>query len=91
MELCNFKDMLGKPNEGVHRYNALADWLMTIVMAIILGTITWFIDSKINIEKPIPILFSIFLWFTILYILAIFFHYIFCVKSRVSIFLGLTS
>lgn len=58
----------------------------TIVISVIIGFIVWHFEKK---KSKIPLGFSIFICFVCIYVLAIFLHYIFCVKSRVSIFLGL--
>lgn len=79
---CKFAESLGRPNEGAHRYNAVLDWVMTLVIAGVLG----FATSKL---VDVPPLFAVFLWFVVLYLLAIFLHWVFCVKSRVSVFLRL--
>jgi hypothetical protein len=93
MPYCKYFESLGIPNKGVHKYGAVADWIMTIILALILGSITWHVDKLIkkNSNKvPIPFVFSCFILFIVLYCSAIFLHYLFCVKTRVNIFLGIT-
>lgn len=80
---CKYSEILGVPGKGAHKYGAALDWILTILAAVIIGTIIWHFDHKV------PLGFSIFITFVCLYILAIILHYVFCVKSRVSIFLGL--
>lgn len=71
--LCKYKDILGKPNQGIHSYRlfgvAIADVTMTIVAA--------FIFSKI---------FHYNFWYTliILFLLGIFLHHIFCVRTTID-------
>lgn len=70
--LCNYKDSLGIPGKGVHTHLfgiAIVDVIMTIIGAYLL--------SKILPFKFITILIFLFL-------LGIFLHRIFCVKTTVD-------
>ena len=71
--LCKYKDILGKPNEGIHKYRifniAIFDVLLTIFVAFI---ISFF--SKINF----------FLILILLFIAGIILHRIFCVRTTVD-------
>jgi hypothetical protein len=73
MNLCAYKDALGKPGQGIHSYRlfgvAIVDVLFTIFAAII---IAYF--SKYNFVK---ILISLF-------ILGIILHRLFCVRTTVD-------
>jgi len=73
MSLCKYKDALGKPNQGIHSYRlfgvAIADVLMTIVGA--------FIISFVFRVKFITTL-------IVLFLLGIFLHRIFCVRTTVD-------
>ena len=77
MNLCKYKDMLGVPNQGIHSYRlfgvAIADVLMTIVGA--------FIISRIFHVRFITTL-------IVLFLLGIFLHRIFCVRTTVDKLLG---
>jgi hypothetical protein len=70
---CNYKDILGKSNEGVHSIRifnlAIIDILFTIIAAYL-----------------ISIYFSVSFYITLflLFLLGIIFHYIFCVKTTVD-------
>ena len=73
MNLCKYKDALGKPGIGIHSYRifniAIADVIMTLIGAFI---ISYFYNiSFIRI--------SIFL-----FILGIILHRIFCVKTTID-------
>ena len=73
MNLCKYKDALGKPDVGIHSYRifniAIADVIMTFIGAFI---ISYFYNiSFIRI--------SIFL-----FILGIILHRIFCVKTTID-------
>jgi len=73
MSLCKYKDALGKPNEGIHKYRiyniAIADVVMTIIGA-------WIISG---IFKS-----NFFATLLILFLLGIILHKIFCVRTTVD-------
>jgi fatty acid desaturase len=73
MSLCKYKDALGKPNEGIHKYRffniAIADVTMTIIAAFIFSYI-----FKFNFLATLIILF----------LLGIILHRIFCVRTTVD-------
>ena len=73
MNLCKYKDLLGVPNKGIHSYRlfniAIADVIMTIIGAFILS---YFL--KISVWCILPLLF----------LLGIFLHRIFCVKTTID-------
>ena len=70
---CDFKDSLGKPREGIHKYSifdiAIADVIFTIIAALILSYI-----------------FKARFWVTllILFILGIILHRLFCVRTTID-------
>jgi hypothetical protein len=76
MNLCQYKTMLGLPGKGIHSYRigdiAVVDVVLTCIGAFILSY-----------------LFNTSFWKTliVLFILGIFFHRIFCVKTTVDKFL----
>jgi hypothetical protein len=71
--LCRYKDNLGKPNEGIHKYRifniAIVDVIMTLIGAYI---IAYFINYSFG---TIAIL---------LFLLGIFLHRLFCVRTTVD-------
>ena len=73
--LCKYKDVLGKPKEGIRFYRffniAVVDFLGTIVIAFI---ISLFFSYKYSF--PIITI--------ILFLLGIFLHYIFCVNTTIN-------
>ena len=76
--LCKYKDIFGKPNSGIHRYRlfdiAVVDVLFTFLGAFL---ISFFI--KVNF----------FLALSILFVLGIFLHRIFCVHTTIDKYLSL--
>ena len=82
MFLCKYSTSLGVPGEGNHANGAILDWLFTFFGAIIIGTM-------ISYYKNTPLIFTIFITFIIIYIIGIFLHWLFCVKTRVNKYLGL--
>lgn len=86
MSLCDYKDIFGAPNTGLHSYRltlngieqngkglAFIDILFTLIGAILLS----FYFKKIN-------WFKIFIF---LFILGIIFHLLFCVKTPITTFI----
>ena len=73
MDLCKYKDLLGKPNKGIHSYRfmgiAIADVIMTIIGALF---ISFFI------KKPFLLV------LIILFILGIILHRLFCVRTTID-------
>ncbi len=76
MSLCKYKDIFGKPNEGVHKYRifnlAIVDIILTILGAIVL--------SKLLSTNFLLTLFLLFL-------LGIFLHWLFCVPTALNMYL----
>ena len=73
MNLCKYKDALGKPDVGIHSYRifniAIADVIMTFIGAFL-------ISYSLNIS---------FIWTSIfLFSLGIILHHIFCVKTTID-------
>ena len=73
MDLCKYKDILGKPGKGVHKYRlfniAIVDVILTIIGAYLIA---------IFFKWPV-------LYTTIgLFILGIILHRIFCVRTQLD-------
>ena len=71
--LCEYKDILGAPRTGVHRYRifniAVVDVLLTLILAFFIHKMTnW------RLWKVIPITFLV----------GITFHWLFCVDTTVN-------
>jgi len=73
MGLCQYKDIFGKPNEGVHSYRifniAIVDLLFTLIAALLISYYTTYSFIMICI---------------ILLIASLFFHTIFCVDTTLT-------
>jgi len=73
MSLCQYKDALGIPGQGIHSYRfmgiAIVDMIATIVAAVIISFI-----FKFSFIKT----------FILLFIFGEFLHYIFCVKTTIE-------
>lgn len=71
--LCEYKNMFGKPNTGVHSYRlfglAIVDVIMTILAGIIFAKL-----FKLTMWKTVAILF----------LLGIIFHRLFCVRTSID-------
>ena len=79
-QLCKYKNIFGKPDTGVHSYRifniAIVDVLLTILAAIVIAYL-----NKISYVKTTIVLF----------LLGIFIHRIFCVRTTVDKWLFPTS
>ncbi len=73
VNLCKYKNIFGKPNEGVHSYRlfniAIIDLLMTFIVAFL---ISYFFN------------YHTFNVFIILFILGIIMHKIFCIDTTIN-------
>jgi len=71
--LCRYKDIFGKPGEGVHKYRlfniAIVDTVLTIIAA-------WFIARWLNKSFWIVLI--------VLLIIGIIVHRLFCVKTTLT-------
>ena len=74
--LCQYKDILGKPKEGVHQYRifniAIVDLSLTVLVAFLIA-----LYFKLNLFKSSILLIMIFG-------LGILMHYLFCVKTTLN-------
>ena len=74
--LCQYKDIFGKPHQGMHSYRigpfAAVDLLATLVAALIIGFIL-----KTSITQTILI-------FAALWVLGVIFHAVFCVSTPLT-------
>jgi hypothetical protein len=76
--LCKYKDIFGKPKEGVHAYRFLDIAIVDVMLTILLAYgIYRFVGTDF--------------WITLiaLIVLAMVLHWAFCVKTSVSVYLGL--
>lgn len=73
IDLCKYKDALGKPNKGIHSYRfmgvAIVDVIMTLIGAILISYFT----------KYSFLMIAIFL-----FILGIVLHRLFCVRTTID-------
>ena len=71
--LCDYKNILGEPGKGVHKYRifniAIVDVILTIIFA-------YFIAYLLKID--------FFLTLLLLFILGIVLHRVFCVKTTID-------
>lgn len=76
VNLCKYKDIFGKPNEGIHSYRifniAIADLSLTILLAIIVSYIFKY---------------SFIITLIILLLLGVILHRVFCVHTAFNNFL----
>lgn len=73
VDLCKYKDIFGKPNTGAHKYRFFNIAILDVAVTIIAGFLfSWFFKWNV--------------WYTLggLFLLGIFSHRIFCVRSTVD-------
>ena len=75
--LCQYKDILGKPGQGVHSYRIFNIAYVDVLFTIIGAYIIYLFFPKINY----------FLILILLFILGIILHKIFCVRTTIDKFL----
>lgn len=73
MNLCKYKDILGKPNEGVHSYR-MCNFAIVDILATIIGGIL--IAHLFNFNKKNTII--------VLFLIGIILHRLFCVETTVD-------
>jgi len=80
---CQYKDALGKPNEGVHSYRlfgvAIVDLSLTLIGSIILSYFIYGASAKSG-----SLFHSFLIIFIILIILGIIAHRLFCVNTTLN-------
>ena len=71
--LCKYKDMFGKPNQGIHSYRFMGVAIVDVIFTI-LGA--WLISYAWELN----------IWYCLLglFLLGIIMHRIFCVKTKVD-------
>ena len=75
--LCQYKDILGKPGQGVHSYRIFNIAVVDVLFTIIGAYIIYLFIPKINY----------FVILILLFILGIILHKIFCVKTTIDKYL----
>jgi hypothetical protein len=73
MDLCKYKDIFGKPREGVHSYRIFNIAIVDLGLTIIIG----YLISKFFKLKLLYVL-------IVLFILGIIAHKLFCVKTTIN-------
>ena len=73
MSYCEYKDILGKPNEGIHKYRFMGVAIMDVIFTIFGGIIL----SKMLGKDVYKITIGLF-------IIGIMMHRIFCVRTTID-------
>ena len=74
MSLCQYKDLLGKPNEGIHSYKIFNISIIDVLATIFIAYIIYLFFPKYN-----------FFFILIgLFILGIILHRLFCVNTTID-------
>jgi hypothetical protein len=75
-KLCQFRNLLGKPNTGFHKQRFLGFALYDILGTIGLGILVSYITGKVPFLK-----WSYFKSILIMFLLGVFLHWLFCVDT----------
>jgi hypothetical protein len=73
VDLCKYKDIIGKPNTGIHKYRFFDIAVLDVAVTILAGfLLSWFFKWNV--------------WYTLggIFLLGIISHRIFCVRSTVD-------
>ena len=73
MDLCKYKDALGVPGEGIHSYRLFNIAIVDVVLTILAGIL---VSYMFHLPAVIVT--------TVLFLLGIVLHHVFCVKTTVD-------
>ncbi len=73
MSLCKYKDIFGKPGEGIHRFR-IYDFSVVDILVALLGAYLISYFSGVSMKYVIPFTF----------VLGVIVHRIFCVRTKVD-------
>ena len=73
MNLCKYKNLLGQPNKGIHKYRLFGVAIIDVIITIIGAYIISFLIKK-----------QFIIVLVILFCLGIFFHRLFCVRTTID-------
>jgi hypothetical protein len=73
MSLCQYKDIFGKINEGVHKHRLFGVAIVDVILTVLIG---YFIARKYD--------YSLFHVLLVLFIIGIISHRVFCVRTTVD-------
>ena len=77
MSLCRYRDALGKPDQGMHRFRFGGVALFDLVLTAILSYVT-------TVASGVPYTLTLIMWL----LLGSVFHVLFCVQTSVLTYLG---
>ena len=91
MSVCQYKNMFGKPNTGLHNYRvfnfAVVDVVLTVVLAVLICYIYGCNLNMYTFSAFRKSLKNVLFCFICLMIIAIVLHRIFCVNTTLNLFL----
>jgi len=79
MNLCKYKHILGKPNEGIHSVRLFNIAIMDVLMTIIVGILI-----QLFLMRVCHIYIDLFIILFILFSLGILLHRLFCVRTTID-------
>ena len=78
MNLCQYSDILGKPNEGLHSYRIFNLPVVDVIMTIIFAYVIYIV-----VNKSFNLNYSYWVYLIIFYLIGFVLHKIFCVQTYV--------
>ena len=88
MNLCAYSDMFGKPNTGLHQYRVYNIAIIDVILVFIVAKLLYYFNKKITYTRgglePTSMEVGYTTYVIILFIMGIFFHRLFCVRTTVD-------
>ena len=78
MRFCQYKDVFGEPNKGIHSYRLFGVAIVDVILTFILAYVIWYYVYHDQ---------SYWLILAIIFVIGILLHHLFCVKTTVDIWL----
>lgn len=80
MSLCQYKNVFGKPNNGLHSYRVAGFAIIDIVLTLLVAILICYMRSLNSIK-------SVLIYFIYLMLIAVILHRIFCVNTTLNLML----
>jgi len=77
--LCKFSNILGKPNEGIHKIRIFNIAVIDVILTFLIALILYYVINK-YFSKNI----SFWVYFAILIVVGIILHRLFCVQTTID-------
>lgn len=78
VDLCKYKDIFGKPGQGAHSYRFAGVAIVDVAATVAVAWLTTKVVSRDG--KPVTFVGALVFWL----LAAVFFHWLFCVRTAVN-------